>query len=67
MSRDRGSRLGTILLVSLWLHLSLLLLFVVSVRYDHPEEMLPPPATVAVLVTLDGASAATFTSMVIGG
>ena len=48
-SRDRGSRLGRILLVSLWLHLSLLLLFLVSVRYNHPEEMLPPPATVAMV------------------
>ena len=49
ISRHGGSRLGTILLVSLWLHLSLLLMFLLTVRYDHPEEMLPPPATVAMV------------------
>ena len=35
------------LLVSLWLHLTLILLMVVTVRYDRVEEELPPPSTVA--------------------
>ena len=37
------------LLVSLWLHLTLILLMVVTVRYDRVEEELPPPSTVAMV------------------
>jgi periplasmic protein TonB len=36
-------------LASLWLHLTLLLLLVVSVEYQHPTEGLPPPSTVAMV------------------
>ncbi len=49
MSRRHGSRLGPVLVISLWLHLTLLLLLLVTVRYERPEEELPPPATVAMV------------------
>jgi protein TonB len=45
-SRRHGRRLGPVLLISLWLHLTLLLLLVVNARHDRQKEGLPPPATV---------------------
>ena len=51
----RGTRqLGPVLLISLWLHLSLLLSLLVTFRYERHEEELPPPATVAMV--FDGGS-----------
>ena len=49
MSRRRARRIGPVLLISLWLHLTLLLLLVVTVPYDRREEALPPPSTVAMV------------------
>ena len=49
MSHRRARRIGPVLLISLWLHLTLLLLLVVTVHYDHREEDLPPPSTVAMV------------------
>jgi TonB family protein len=49
MSRRRARRIGPVLLISLWLHLTLLLLLVVTVHYDHREEELPPASTVAMV------------------
>ena len=46
ISHRRPSRLGKVLVISLWLHLTLLLLLLVTVRYEHQEEELPPPSTV---------------------
>ncbi len=49
-SRRRGRRLGPVLAISLWLHLTLLLLLMVTVHYASPmEEDLPPPSTVAMV------------------
>ena len=49
LSRRGGRRLGPVLVISLWLHLTLLLLLVLTVRYDGQEEALPPPSTVAMV------------------
>jgi TonB family protein len=49
LSRRGGRRLGPVLVISLWLHLTLLLLMLMTVRYGHREEDLPPPSTVAVV------------------
>ncbi len=50
ISSRRGRRLGPVLAISLWLHLTLLLLALVTVRYGPAEEEeLPPPATVAMV------------------
>jgi len=49
ISRRRGRRLGPVLLISLYLHLTLLLLVAVKVHFDRPEEELPPPSTVAMV------------------
>ena len=50
ISRRGRSRLSRIALVSLWLHLTLLLLAILTVHYEHPpEEWLPPPAEVAMV------------------
>lgn len=50
ISRPGRPRLSRIALISLWLHLSLLLLAILTVHYEHPEEeMLPPPAEVAMV------------------
>lgn len=49
VSLRRGRRLGPVLLISLWLHLTLLLLCLVTVRFERPEEELPPPSTVAMV------------------
>jgi periplasmic protein TonB len=48
-SPRRPGRLGKVLVISLWLHLTALLLLIVSVRYEQVEEELPPPATVAMV------------------
>jgi protein TonB len=49
ISHRRGRRLGPVLVISLWLHLTFLLLLLVTVRYEHIEEELPPPSTVAMV------------------
>jgi len=50
VSRRGRPRLSRIALISLWLHLSLLLLAILTVHYEHPpEEWLPPPAEVAMV------------------
>ena len=48
-SRRRARRLAPVLLISLWLHLTLLAFILVTVRYDRPKEGLPPPSTVSML------------------
>jgi len=46
----RRRQLGRVTIISLWLHLTVLALFVVSFTLKpHPEEELPPPATVAMV------------------
>ena len=50
ISRRGRSRLSRVALISLWLHLSLLALAILTVRYEHPrEEELPPPAEIAMV------------------
>jgi len=48
-SRRYARRLGPVLVISLWLHLTLLALLVMTVRYGRHEEELPPPSTVAMV------------------
>ena len=46
----RRRKLGRVTIISLWLHLTVLALFVVAVHYAPPmEEELPPPSTVAMV------------------
>lgn len=49
LSRRGGRRLGKVLVLSLWLHLTVLLLFIMTVHYQHREEELPPPSTVSMV------------------
>jgi TonB family protein len=48
-SRPPRRRLGRVLVISLWAHLTLLLLLVLTFRYERPSEELPPPDTVAMV------------------
>ncbi|MEJ0016479.1 MAG: energy transducer TonB [Acetobacteraceae bacterium] len=47
-SQRRGS-LGKVVVISAWLHLTLLALLIISVRFDRLDEELPPPSSVAVV------------------
>ncbi len=49
VSRRSERRLGLVLLISLWLHLSLLMLAIMKVHFDQTEEELPPPSTIAMV------------------
>lgn len=50
VSNRRGSRIGRVAVISLWLHLTLLAFLLVTVRYPPaPEEELPPPSTVSMV------------------
>lgn len=49
-SRRRARRLGPVLVISLWLHLTLLLFMLVTVKFERQaEEELPPPSEVAMV------------------
>jgi TonB family protein len=49
ISRRRRRRLGPVIVISLWLHLTVLLLLFATVRYERAQEELPPPSTVAMV------------------
>jgi periplasmic protein TonB len=49
VSRRGPGRFGRVAFISLWLHLTLLALLLVTVHYNHQEEMLPPPSTVSMV------------------
>lgn len=49
VSRRGPRRFSRVAFISLWLHLTLLALLLVTVRYKHQEEMLPPPSTVSMV------------------
>ena len=54
VSRRGPGRFGRIAVVSLWLHLTLLALLLVTVRYTHEPETSPLPSTVSMV--FDGGS-----------